>query len=153
MLQHKPIFVNSSCFYKATVWWKVWFDVVFIAVTDSADPWYLQQTGKKLVQVSHCGSIRGKPSGCRCWITYLFHQRPEKLNQKPSVLPAVEVIAPGGSYNPDFLSHQVSLSSAAWGVTCKDDCFMKERRFLPRPKMKDEALSQEWGWKCCSEAS
>uniref|UniRef100_A0A3P9GZE1 Ribosome biogenesis protein NOP53 n=1 Tax=Oryzias latipes TaxID=8090 RepID=A0A3P9GZE1_ORYLA len=57
-------------------------------VTDSADPWYLQQTGKKLVQ------------------------RPEKLNQKPSVLPAVEVIAPGGSYNPDFLSHQALLQEA-----------------------------------------
>uniref|UniRef100_A0A3P9NTH3 Ribosome biogenesis protein NOP53 n=1 Tax=Poecilia reticulata TaxID=8081 RepID=A0A3P9NTH3_POERE len=50
----------------------------------SADPWYLQQTGKKLVK------------------------RPEKLNEKPSVLPAVEVIAPGGSYNPDFFSHQVT---------------------------------------------
>uniref|UniRef100_A0A3Q0R0Z1 Ribosome biogenesis protein NOP53 n=1 Tax=Amphilophus citrinellus TaxID=61819 RepID=A0A3Q0R0Z1_AMPCI len=49
----------------------------------SGDPWYLQQTGKKLVK------------------------RPEKLNEKPSVLPAVEVIAAGGSYNPDFFSHQV----------------------------------------------
>lgn len=44
-------------------------------------------------------------------------QRPERLNEKPSVLPAVEVIAPGGSYNPDFFSHQVipqshSLTSA-----------------------------------------
>ncbi|XP_017290847.1 ribosome biogenesis protein NOP53 isoform X2 [Kryptolebias marmoratus] len=55
---------------------------------DSADPWYLQQTGKKLVK------------------------RPEKLNEKPSVLPAVEVIAPGGSYNPDFFSHQVLLQEA-----------------------------------------
>lgn len=42
----------------------------------------------------------------------MLQQRPEKLNQKPSVLPAVEVIAPGGSYNPDFLAHQVRLSSA-----------------------------------------
>ncbi|XP_023260941.1 ribosome biogenesis protein NOP53 isoform X2 [Seriola lalandi dorsalis] len=55
---------------------------------DSADPWYLQQTGKKLVN------------------------RPEKLNEKPSVLPAVEVIAPGGSYNPDFFSHQALLREA-----------------------------------------
>ncbi|XP_039987734.1 ribosome biogenesis protein NOP53 isoform X2 [Xiphias gladius] len=55
---------------------------------DSADPWYLQQTGKKLVT------------------------RPEKLNEKPSVLPAVEVIAPGGSYNPDFFSHQALLQEA-----------------------------------------
>ncbi|XP_029374332.1 ribosome biogenesis protein NOP53 isoform X2 [Echeneis naucrates] len=55
---------------------------------DSSDPWYLQQTGKKLVK------------------------RPEKLNDKPSVLPAVEVIAPGGSYNPDFFSHQALLQEA-----------------------------------------
>ncbi|XP_061683748.1 ribosome biogenesis protein NOP53 isoform X2 [Syngnathoides biaculeatus] len=54
----------------------------------SADPWYLQQTGKKLVK------------------------RPEKLNEKPSVLPSVEVIAPGGSYNPDFFSHQALLQEA-----------------------------------------
>ncbi|XP_077422230.1 ribosome biogenesis protein NOP53 [Vanacampus margaritifer] len=54
----------------------------------SADPWYLQQTGKKRVK------------------------RPEKLNDKPSVLPAVEVIAPGGSYNPDFSSHQALLQEA-----------------------------------------
>ncbi|XP_035768111.1 ribosome biogenesis protein NOP53 [Neolamprologus brichardi] len=38
--------------------------------------------------------------------------RPEKLNEKPSVLPAVEVIAPGGSYNPDFFSHQDLLREA-----------------------------------------
>ncbi|XP_010739547.2 ribosome biogenesis protein NOP53 [Larimichthys crocea] len=55
---------------------------------NTADPWYLQQTGKKLVK------------------------RPEKLNEKPSVLPAVEVIAPGGSYNPDFFSHQALLQEA-----------------------------------------
>ncbi|XP_037533996.1 ribosome biogenesis protein NOP53 isoform X2 [Nematolebias whitei] len=55
---------------------------------ESADPWYLQQTGKKRVK------------------------RPEKLNEKPSVLPAVEVIAPGGSYNPDFFSHQALLQEA-----------------------------------------
>ncbi|XP_057694224.1 ribosome biogenesis protein NOP53 [Corythoichthys intestinalis] len=54
----------------------------------SADPWYLQQTGKKRVK------------------------RPEKMNDKPSTLPAVEVIAPGGSYNPDFFSHQALLQEA-----------------------------------------
>ncbi|XP_073345078.1 ribosome biogenesis protein NOP53 isoform X2 [Pagrus major] len=54
----------------------------------TADPWYLQQTRKKLVK------------------------RPERLNEKPSVLPAVEVIAPGGSYNPDFFSHQALLQEA-----------------------------------------
>lgn len=41
----------------------------------------------------------------------LFSQRPERLNEQPSVLPAVEVIGPGGSYNPDFFSHQVLLKS------------------------------------------
>ncbi|XP_029964891.1 ribosome biogenesis protein NOP53 isoform X2 [Salarias fasciatus] len=55
---------------------------------DSSDPWYLQQTGKKRVK------------------------RPESLKEKPSVLPAVEVIAPGGSYNPDFFSHQALLQEA-----------------------------------------
>ncbi|TNN01315.1 hypothetical protein fugu_010697 [Takifugu bimaculatus] len=52
------------------------------------DLWYLQQTGKQLVK------------------------RPERLNEQPSVLPAVEVIAPGGSYNPDFFSHQALLQEA-----------------------------------------
>ncbi|KAM9440245.1 ribosome biogenesis protein NOP53 [Clarias gariepinus] len=55
---------------------------------DSADPYFLEQTKKKLVK------------------------RPKKLNEKPSVLPAVEVIGPGGSYNPDFLSHQSLLLAA-----------------------------------------
>lgn len=54
----------------------------------SADTWYLQQTGKMRVK------------------------RPERMNAKPSVLPAVEVIAPGGSYNPDFFSHQALLKEA-----------------------------------------
>uniref|UniRef100_A0A8D2ZD72 Ribosome biogenesis protein NOP53 n=1 Tax=Scophthalmus maximus TaxID=52904 RepID=A0A8D2ZD72_SCOMX len=52
------------------------------------EDWYLQQTGKKRVK------------------------RPEKLSDRPSVLPAVEVIAPGGSYNPDFFSHQALLKEA-----------------------------------------
>lgn len=60
---------------------------------DAADPWYLQQTRKKLVT------------------------RPGRLNEKPSVLPAVEVIAPGGSYNPDFFSHQVSPNSTAYIIS------------------------------------
>ncbi|KAG9331765.1 hypothetical protein JZ751_017233 [Albula glossodonta] len=54
----------------------------------AADPWYLEQTKKKLVK------------------------RPAKLNEKPSALPAVEVIAPGGSYNPEFFSHQALLLQA-----------------------------------------
>ncbi|KAJ7990188.1 hypothetical protein DPEC_G00297720 [Dallia pectoralis] len=55
---------------------------------ETADPYFLEQTGKKLVK------------------------RPEKLNAKPSVLPAVEIIAPGGSYNPEFFSHQALLLEA-----------------------------------------
>ncbi|XP_066511958.1 ribosome biogenesis protein NOP53-like [Hoplias malabaricus] len=55
---------------------------------ETADLYFLEQTKKKLIK------------------------RPEKLNKKPSVLPAVEVIAPGASYNPDFFSHQALLLEA-----------------------------------------
>lgn len=65
-----------------------YYDIWGQETKDTADPWYLQQTKKKLVQ------------------------RPERLNEKPSVLPAVEVIAPGGSYNPDFFAHQALLQDA-----------------------------------------
>ncbi|XP_041850907.1 ribosome biogenesis protein NOP53-like, partial [Melanotaenia boesemani] len=65
-----------------------YYDIWGQEVKDSSDPWYLQQTGKKVFK------------------------RPETMKQKPSVLPAVEVIAPGGSYNPDFLSHQALLQEA-----------------------------------------
>lgn len=65
-----------------------YYDIWGQETKDAADPWYLQQTKKKPVQ------------------------RPERLNEKPSVLPAVEVIAPGGSYNPDFYSHQALLQDA-----------------------------------------
>uniref|UniRef100_A0A3B4BDZ1 Ribosome biogenesis protein NOP53 n=1 Tax=Periophthalmus magnuspinnatus TaxID=409849 RepID=A0A3B4BDZ1_9GOBI len=65
-----------------------YYDIWGQETKDTADPWYLQQTKKKLVK------------------------RPEKLNAKPSVLPAVEVIAPGGSYNPDFFAHQSLLQEA-----------------------------------------
>uniref|UniRef100_A0A3Q4GHP5 Ribosome biogenesis protein NOP53 n=1 Tax=Neolamprologus brichardi TaxID=32507 RepID=A0A3Q4GHP5_NEOBR len=54
--------------------------------------------------------IWGQESEFCCGV--LIFQRPEKLNEKPSVLPAVEVIAPGGSYNPDFFSHQDLLREA-----------------------------------------
>ncbi|KAK5868281.1 hypothetical protein PBY51_009310 [Eleginops maclovinus] len=64
------------------------YDIWAQETKSTADPWYLQQTGKTRVK------------------------RPEKLNEKPSVLPAVEVIAPGGSYNPDFFSHQALLQDA-----------------------------------------
>ncbi|XP_069003603.1 ribosome biogenesis protein NOP53 [Embiotoca jacksoni] len=65
-----------------------YYDIWGQETKESGDPWYLQQTGKKRVK------------------------RPESLYEKPSMLPAVEVIAPGGSYNPDFFSHQALLQDA-----------------------------------------
>ncbi|XP_072524728.1 ribosome biogenesis protein NOP53 [Salminus brasiliensis] len=64
------------------------YDLWSAGSPETADPYYLEQTKKKLVK------------------------RPEKMNEKPSVLPAVEVIGPGGSYNPDFFSHQALLLEA-----------------------------------------
>lgn len=55
--------------------------------------------GRSLVLCEGSGLTNGTASP--------FQQRPDRLNEKPSVLPAVEVIAPGGSYNPDFFAHQV----------------------------------------------
>uniref|UniRef100_W5L655 Ribosome biogenesis protein NOP53 n=1 Tax=Astyanax mexicanus TaxID=7994 RepID=W5L655_ASTMX len=67
---------------------RTFYDIWSAGSPETADPYYLEQTKKKLVK------------------------RPEKMNEKPSLLPAVEVIAPGGSYNPDFLSHQALLLEA-----------------------------------------
>ncbi|XP_078545043.1 ribosome biogenesis protein NOP53-like [Lissotriton helveticus] len=39
-------------------------------------------------------------------------KRPDRMNVKPSQLPAVEVISSGGSYNPTFESHQALLLRA-----------------------------------------
>ncbi|XP_073454789.1 ribosome biogenesis protein NOP53 [Aquarana catesbeiana] len=55
---------------------------------EGKDQWYLEQTKKSRVK------------------------RPERLNKKPSQLPAVEVAAPGASYNPTFESHQALLLEA-----------------------------------------
>ncbi|XP_044291032.1 ribosome biogenesis protein NOP53 [Varanus komodoensis] len=52
------------------------------------DSWFLEQTKKQPVK------------------------RPERLKKTPSQLPAVEVISPGGSYNPSFQSHQALLLQA-----------------------------------------
>ncbi|KAL8219791.1 UNVERIFIED_CONTAM: hypothetical protein K2H54_033788 [Gekko kuhli] len=52
------------------------------------DTWFLEQTKKKPVK------------------------RPGRMLKTPSQLPAVEVIAPGGSYNPSFQSHQALLLQA-----------------------------------------
>ncbi|KAF4103843.1 ribosome biogenesis protein NOP53 [Onychostoma macrolepis] len=67
---------------------RAFYDLWNAGTPETADPYYLEQTKKKLVK------------------------RPERLNEKPSVLPAIEVIAPGGSYNPDFFSHQDLLREA-----------------------------------------
>ncbi|XP_060114282.1 ribosome biogenesis protein NOP53 [Heteronotia binoei] len=52
------------------------------------DIWFLEQTKKQPVK------------------------RPARLLKTPSQLPAVEVIAPGGSYNPSFQAHQALLLQA-----------------------------------------
>ncbi|XP_061452648.1 ribosome biogenesis protein NOP53 isoform X2 [Rhineura floridana] len=52
------------------------------------DTWFLEQTKKQPVK------------------------RPERLKKAPSQLPAVEVISPGGSYNPSFQAHQALLLQA-----------------------------------------
>nr|XP_056701958.1 ribosome biogenesis protein NOP53 isoform X2 [Euleptes europaea] len=52
------------------------------------DTWFLEQTKKQPVK------------------------RPGRLLKTPSQLPAVEVIAPGGSYNPSFQAHQALLLQA-----------------------------------------
>ncbi|XP_050986046.1 ribosome biogenesis protein NOP53 isoform X2 [Labeo rohita] len=67
---------------------RTFYDLWTAETPETADPYYLEQTKKKLVK------------------------RPDRLNEKPSVLPAIEVIAPGGSYNPDFFSHQDLLRKA-----------------------------------------
>ncbi|XP_075692342.1 ribosome biogenesis protein NOP53 [Rhinoderma darwinii] len=55
---------------------------------EGQDQWYLEQTKKSRVK------------------------RPERMNKKPSELPAVEVVAPGASYNPSYESHQTLLLKA-----------------------------------------
>ncbi|XP_069738357.1 ribosome biogenesis protein NOP53 [Phaenicophaeus curvirostris] len=55
---------------------------------EGQDEWFLQQTKKRRVK------------------------RPARLGTKPSDAPAVEVIAPGGSYNPTFEDHQALLLRA-----------------------------------------
>ncbi|CAL8336929.1 unnamed protein product [Boreogadus saida] len=64
------------------------YDIWGQETKETRDPWYLRQTGKAPVK--------------RRW----------KWNEKSSLVPAVEIIAPGGSYNPDFFSHQALLLKA-----------------------------------------
>ncbi|ROL44221.1 Ribosome biogenesis protein NOP53 [Anabarilius grahami] len=67
---------------------RAFYDLWSAGAPETADPYYLEQTKKKLVK------------------------RPDRLNEKPSVLPAIEVVVPGASYNPDFFSHQDLLREA-----------------------------------------
>uniref|UniRef100_A0A670ZXT4 Ribosome biogenesis protein NOP53 n=1 Tax=Pseudonaja textilis TaxID=8673 RepID=A0A670ZXT4_PSETE len=54
------------------------------------DAFFLEQTKKQPMKVS----------------------RPDRLKKTPSELPAMEIISPGGSYNPSFQSHQALLLQA-----------------------------------------
>ncbi|XP_044124343.1 ribosome biogenesis protein NOP53 [Bufo gargarizans] len=69
-------------------------------------------------------------------------KRPERMNKKPSVLPAVEVAAPGASYNPSYESHQ-DLLLKAHEVEVKK---LKEEKKLERQvkcPTRDEAPTEE----------
>ncbi|KAM3911189.1 ribosome biogenesis protein NOP53 [Leptodactylus fuscus] len=85
---------------------------------EGKDQWYLEQTKKSRVK------------------------RPERLNKKPSELPAVEVAAPGASYNPTFESHQDLLLSAHEIEVKKLKAEEKLERQLKLPT-KDEAPTEE----------
>ncbi|KAJ3590380.1 hypothetical protein NHX12_008331 [Muraenolepis orangiensis] len=65
-----------------------YYDMWGQEVKETRDPWFLQQTRKAPVK------------------------RWGKLTEKQSLVPAVEIIDPGGSYNPDFFSHQALLLKA-----------------------------------------
>ncbi|XP_041092244.1 ribosome biogenesis protein NOP53 [Polyodon spathula] len=86
------------------------YDLWSGAAAETADPWYLQQTKKMLVK------------------------RPARLNVKPSTLPAVEVPAPGASYNPDFLSHQALLRQGHEIELKKQKAELRLERQLAFPK-------------------
>ncbi|XP_018598262.2 ribosome biogenesis protein NOP53 [Scleropages formosus] len=82
----------------------------------TSDPWFLEQTKKKLVK------------------------RPDRLNEKPSALPAVEVIAPGGSYNPDFFDHQALLLQAH---TVEEKRQKEEQKLERQLAVKQEDIATE----------
>ncbi|XP_069799464.1 ribosome biogenesis protein NOP53 [Dendropsophus ebraccatus] len=88
------------------------------SAVEGKDQWYLEQTKKSRVK------------------------RPERLNKKPSELPAVEVAAPGASYNPTFDSHQDLLLEAHIVEVKKLKEEKKLERQLKRPS-KDEAPTEE----------
>nr|XP_020642862.1 glioma tumor suppressor candidate region gene 2 protein [Pogona vitticeps] len=82
------------------------------------DTWFLEQTKKQPVK------------------------RPERLKKTPSQLPAVEVISPGGSYNPSFQSHQSLLLQAHEIELKRQKMEEKLDRQLKFPTV-DEAPTQE----------
>ncbi|XP_073405229.1 ribosome biogenesis protein NOP53 [Dendrobates tinctorius] len=88
------------------------------SASQGKDPWYLEQTKKSRVK------------------------RPDRLNKKPSELPAIEIAAAGASYNPTYESHQ-DLMLKAHEVEVKK---LKEARKLSR-KLKfptnDKAPTEE----------
>lgn len=96
------------------------------------DGWFLQQTKKQRVKVSG-GHLWGGWGDTPGWgaPNRAPHpgfvsppQRPARLQTKPSQVPAVEVIAAGGSYNPTFEDHQVwGQGGARRGVVAICDPF------------------------------
>lgn len=91
------------------------FVFVFMQLNLKLTPGTFSRRGKSLSRYDEMSPFVVSRTAILYWIcggvswASLFCQRPERLNEQPSVLPAVEVIAPGGSYNPDFFSHQVLL--------------------------------------------
>ncbi|XP_056395629.1 ribosome biogenesis protein NOP53 [Hyla sarda] len=88
------------------------------SAVEGKDQWYLEQTKKGRVK------------------------RPERLNKKPSELPAIEVAAPGASYNPSFESHQNLLLEAHEIEVKKLKEEKKLERQVKRPS-KDEVATEE----------
>ncbi|XP_043115847.1 ribosome biogenesis protein NOP53 [Puntigrus tetrazona] len=95
---------------------RAFYDLWSAGTAETADAYYLEQTKKKLVK------------------------RPDRLNEKPSALPAIEVIAPGGSYNPDFFSHQDLLREAHEVEVKKQKAEEKLKRQLA---VKDDKATEE----------
>lgn len=99
---------------------RAFYDLWSAGTPETADPFYLEQTKKKLVK------------------------RPDRLNEKPSVLPAIEVVGPGGSYNPDFFSHQ-DLLREAHEVEVKK--LKAEERLARQLAVKEDIATEESSFK------
>ncbi|XP_034975758.2 ribosome biogenesis protein NOP53 [Zootoca vivipara] len=82
------------------------------------DSWFLEQTKKQPVK------------------------RPERLQKARSQLPAVEVIPPGGSYNPSFEAHQALLLQAHEAELKKQKAAERLERQLKFPTV-EEAPTEE----------